>query len=161
MNAYVEQLGHIAPEILLTVLSLVVLVWDLLKKGRDSDQIGYATLVGLLVVGWVLLGQWSQLAPADDGSPVTQTAFGMMTIDRFGTFFKLFTVGSLLVVTLFVLSDKRERKHGIGEYYFLLLGAAIGIFFMVSTNNLLLLMLGLELLYCADRLFSPIIFAAL
>jgi NADH-quinone oxidoreductase subunit N len=74
----------------------------------------------------------------------------MVTIDRFGAFFKLFTVGSLAVVTLFVLFDRRERKHGIGEYYFLLLGAAIGIFFMVSTNNLLLLMLGLELLSLAS-----------
>src|SRR5688572_9069344 len=74
----------------------------------------------------------------------------MVTIDRFGNFFKLFTVGSLATVTLFVMSDRRESKHGIGEYYFLLLGAAIGIFFMVSTNNLLLLMLGLELLSLAS-----------
>jgi NADH-quinone oxidoreductase subunit N len=74
----------------------------------------------------------------------------MVALDRFGTFFKLFTVGALAVVTLFVLFDRRERKHGIGEYYFLLLGAAIGIFFMVSTNNLLLLMLGLELLSLAS-----------
>jgi NADH-quinone oxidoreductase subunit N len=53
-------------------------------------------------------------------------------------FFKLFTVAAL---------DRRRRvrderppraQAGIGEYYFLLLGAAIGIFFMVGTNNLLL-----------------------
>ena len=41
--------------------------------------------------------------------------------------------------------DRRERRHRIGEYYFLLLSAAIGIFFMVGTYNLLLLVLGLEL----------------
>jgi NADH-quinone oxidoreductase subunit N len=53
-----------------------------------------------------------------------------------------------------VMCDRRERKQGVGEYYFLLLGAAIGIFFMVGTNNLLLLMLGLELLSLASYSLS-------
>ncbi len=145
MDTYLEQLPLIAPELILTAVALAALVWDLLKKGRDSNQVGYLTLGGLAVAGWSLMGQWSML---EEGG--ARTAFGMVTIDRFGTFFKLFTVGSLAVVTLFVLADRRERKHGIGEYYFLLLGAAIGIFFMVSTNNLLLLMLGLELLSLAS-----------
>jgi len=145
---YLEQLGQLLPEVLLTTLAVVVLVWDLLKKGKDSHQLGYATIAGLAVIGWVLLGQWSRLG--ETGGALPDKVFGMVTIDRFGTFFKLFTVGSLMIVTLFVLFDRRERKEGIGEYFFLLLGAAIGIFFMVSTNNLLLLMLGLELLSLAS-----------
>ena len=103
MDAYLEQLGWLAPECLLTALALGILTWDLLKKGRDSTQLAYATLVGLAITTWVLIGQWGDLA---DG-PVT--AFGMVTLDRFGTFFKLFTCGSLAVVTLFVMLDKRER----------------------------------------------------
>src|SRR5688500_9375065 len=120
---------------------MAALVLDLVRKGRDSRQVGWLTLGGLAVTGLLLLRQW--------GAP-NETAFNMVVIDRFGNFFKLFTVAALGVVTLFVMSDKRERKHGIGEYYFLLLGAAIGIFFMVSTNNLLLMMLGLELLSLAS-----------
>ncbi len=146
MSEYLRQLSLVAPEVALTTLALVVLLWDLVKKGRDSRQVGYVTLVGLSIVAWILLGQWKELSRGGEGA----TAFGMITLDRFGTFFKLFTVGALSVVTLFVLADRRERKHGIGEYYFLLLGSAIGIFFMVSTNNLLLLMLGLELLSLAS-----------
>jgi len=145
---YTEQLGLILPEVLLTALAVTILIWDLLKKGKDSRQLGYATIAGLAVIGWVLLGQWRRLGEV--GGALPDKVFGMVTIDRFGTFFKLFTVGSLMIVTLFVLFDKRERKDGIGEYFFLLLGAAIGIFFMVSTNNLLLLMLGLELLSLAS-----------
>ena len=146
MNEYLRQLALVAPEVALTTLALVVLVFDLVKKGRDSAQVGYVTLAGLAVVGWILLGQWRDLAAGGEGA----VAFGMLTLDRFGVFFKLFTVGALGVVTLFVLADRRERKHGVGEYYFLLLGAAIGIFCMVSTQNLLLLMLGLELLSLAS-----------
>lgn len=148
-SPYLVALGHLAPEVLLTLVALAVLVWDLLLRGRDSYKVGYLTLGGLAVVGWLLVQQWRDLG-ASAGGALARPVFGMVTIDRFGTFFKLFTVGALAVVTLFVLFDRRERKHGIGEYYFLLLGAAIGIFFMVSTNNLLLLMLGLELLSLAS-----------
>lgn len=146
--SYLGQLRYLTPEVILTVVALAVLVWDLLLRGRDSYKVGYLTLAGLAVTAWVLVGQWRELGEA--GGALAEPAFGMVTLDRFGTFFKLFTVGSLAVVTLFVLFDQREKKHGVGEYYFLLLGAAIGIFFMVSTNNLLLLMLGLELLSLAS-----------
>ncbi|MEX1025809.1 MAG: NADH-quinone oxidoreductase subunit N [Planctomycetota bacterium] len=153
MDAYLEQLGHIAPECVLTVVALTALVWDLVKQGRDSNQVAYLTLGGLGITALLLLQQWRLLtgmSPLVAGGALIEPVFGMVTIDLFGTFFKLFTVGSLAIVTLFVLLDRNERKHGIGEYYFLLLGAAIGIFFMVSTNNLLLLMLGLELLSLAS-----------
>jgi len=150
VNAYFDQLGLIAPELVITTLCMVVLLWDLVTKGRNSTQLAYISLGGLALTALFLLNQWSSLAGPDGGASITKTAFGMVSIDRFGCFFKLFTVGSLAAVIVFVITDKRERKDGIGEYYFLLLGAAIGIFFMVSTNNLLLLMLGLELLSLAS-----------
>jgi len=146
VSNYLQSLPSIAPEIAMTVLLCAVLVVDLLLKGRDSRKVGYLTLGGLGVVAWLLLGQWGELGSAGAAKRV----FGMIDIDRFSTFFKLFTVGSLAAVVLFVLLDRRERRHGIGEYYLLLLGAGLGIFFMVSTSNLLLLMLGLELLSLAS-----------
>jgi len=127
----------IAPELVLTALALGVLVLDLLMKGKNSRIVGYCTVIGLAAVGVMLAARVGD-AP--------QTVFGMVTVDSFGTYFKLFTVASLIVVSVFVMSDRRERQHGIGEYYFLLLGAAVGIFFMVSTYHLLLLVLGIELL---------------
>ncbi len=140
-QAYIDGLRAIRPEIALVATSLVVLVADLVTKGRDSRRMGWLTLAGLAATAWMLVGQ--------SNSP-REVVLGMVAIDRFGGFFKLFTVLSLAVVTLFLLNDRRERKHGIGEYYFLLLGAAIGIFFMVSTNHLLLMVLGLELLSLAS-----------
>jgi len=148
VDQYLEGMKHIAPELVLTTVALVVLVWDMITKGRNSRQIGWVTLAGLAITAWFLFDQWSMLNGRDDGA-IGRKIFGMVTIDKFGAFFKLFTVAALAVVSCFVMVDRRERKHGIGEYYFLLLGAAIGIFFMVSTNNLLLLMLGLELLSLA------------
>ncbi len=151
MDLYLSQLKHIIPECVLTGVALAVLIWDLVTKGRNSKQVGYVALAGLAITGWFLLEQWVNLG---ESGALAEPAFAMVTVDRFGIFFKLFTVGSLVVVTLFVLADRTERKHDVGEYYFLLLGAAIGIFFMVSTNNLLLLMLGLELLSLASYALS-------
>ena len=141
MNGYLDQLRSIAPETTLIAFSLIVLVQDLIQKGRNSNAVGGVTLLGLAIALFQLL--------AGAGDP-TRTVFGMVVVDRFAGFFKLFTVGALAAVIVFVMSDRRERKHGVGEYYFLLLGAAVGIFFMVGTNNLLLLMLGLELLSLAS-----------
>ena len=140
-NAYLEGLSALAPEVCLTVTALAALVLDLLMKGRDSRRIGWFSLAGLAATAWFLFAQ-----VGDE----PQVVFGMVTVDAFAGFFKLFTVMSLAVVVMFVMSDRRERKHGVGEYYFLLLGAAIGVFFMVGTNNLLLMVMGLELLSLAS-----------
>jgi NADH-quinone oxidoreductase subunit N len=141
VNSYLDQLSSIAPEITLTVFSLLALTLDLVQKGKRSSNIGILTLFGLAITAFQLFAQWREPA---------RTVFGMVVVDQFANFFKLFTVAALASVVLFVMSDRRERKTGVGEYYFLLLGAAIGIFFMVGTNNLLLLMLGLELLSLAS-----------
>ncbi len=141
MNSYSEGLGAIVPELVLAAVAIAALVADLVMRGRDSRYVGYLTLAGLGMTALALFADW--------GEP-SRTVLGMVTVDGFGRFFKLFTVAALAVVVYFVLNDKRERKHNVGEYYFLLLGAALGIFFLVGTNNLLLLMLGLELLSLAS-----------
>jgi len=135
--SYAASLGAISPELTLVVFSLAVLVYDLVKRGQNSHVGGWIALVGLGAAAFQLVSAF--------GEPSAEH-FGMVVVDNFGNFFKLFTVASIAAVIGFVMSDRRERKHNIGEYYFLLMSAGIGIFFMVGTNNLLLLMLGLELL---------------
>lgn len=134
--------ARLAPELILVVVSLAVLVLDLVWKERDSSRLGWVSIGGLVLAAFAL----GSAFPDSNG----QTAFGIVVVDKFGNFFKLFTCAALAVVMFFVMNDRRERRHRIGEYYFLLLGAAIGIFFMVGTNNLLLLVLGLELLSLAS-----------
>jgi NADH-quinone oxidoreductase subunit N len=137
-DIHLQGFRLLAPELVLGTVSLIVLVMDLVWKERGSSRLGWIAIVGLAISGILLI-------LAFDGS-VGDTAFGIVVVDKFGNFFKLFTCGALMVVIGFVMGDRNERKDRIGEYYFLLLGAAMGIFFMVGTNNLLLLILGLELL---------------
>jgi NADH-quinone oxidoreductase subunit N len=141
-DIHLTGFGLLSPELVLGAVSLLVLIMDLVWKERGSSRLGWISLAGLALTGFLLILAF------DDS--VGDTAFGMVIVDKFGNFFKLFTCGALAVVVAFVMGDQRERKDRIGEYYFLLLGAGMGIFFMVSTNNLLLMVLGLELLSLAS-----------
>jgi NADH-quinone oxidoreductase subunit N len=139
---YSEGLAGIRAEVVLVLSALAVLVIDLFRRDEQASRwMGRTTIAGLLLTGFLLL---------ESRGDAARQVYGLVTIDRFGNFFKLFTVAALLVVVWFVMSDRRERKTDLGEYYFLLLGAAVGIFFMVGTNNLLLLVLALELLSLAS-----------
>ncbi len=140
-DLHLEGFRLLSPELTLVTVSLVILVMDLFGRGRNMTSIALVSLAGLALTAF-------QLVAAAGDAP--STAFGLVAVDKFGNFFKLFTCAALAVVIFFVMSDRREKQSHIGEYYFLLLGASVGIFFMVSTNNLLLLMLGLELLSLAS-----------
>ena len=80
-------LDGIAPELTLVLFSLAGLVVDLVKKGKDSTLVGWITMAGLAVAGL-------QLAMAF-GEP-SRTVLGLVVVDNFAGFFKLFTVACLL-----------------------------------------------------------------
>ena len=86
MDVYIEGMKAIAPELVLTALCLVVLVVDLVMKGRNSKVVGYLTIAGLAVVGMMLA-----MRVGDE----PRTVFGMVEVDSFGTYFKLFTVAAV------------------------------------------------------------------
>lgn len=134
-DLHLHGLSLLSPELTLVATALVILMMDLIWKERDSWRLGAIGIVGLGAAALQLIGAHG----------TQDTAFALVAIDNFGGFFKLFTCASTVVCIAFVMLDRRERRHRIGEYYFLLVSAAIGIFFMVSTYNLLLLVLGLEL----------------
>jgi NADH-quinone oxidoreductase subunit N len=138
LQSYLTDLRSIWPEVVLSVTALLALVSDLLLKGRDVRVTGWVTVLGVLFTIGLLCG--------DFGNAHGETAFGMMVHDRFALFFKLLIAVGLLVVTLLSMFFRGFQKDGVGEYYSLLVTAAVGSFFLVSTNHLLLLFLGLETL---------------
>jgi NADH-quinone oxidoreductase subunit N len=132
------DVGRIWPEIILSVTALLALVSDLLLKGRDTRVTGWVTTLGVaFTIYWIC----HAFAGATGGH-----VFGMMVDDRFALFFKLIIASGLLVVTLLSMFFRGFGRDGIGEYYSILVTAAVGAFFLVSTDHLLLLFLGLETL---------------
>jgi NADH-quinone oxidoreductase subunit N len=123
----------------LTAFACAALVVDLVFRGRDSAMVAVFSLMGLAATGVFLVMQYQDAPPAGQ-------VLGCVAVDRFSTLFKLFAVGSLAFVILFTMLSSKTKKDGFGEFYFILLCAGLGAFFLASTYNLLLMFLGLELL---------------
>ncbi|TAH39358.1 MAG: NADH-quinone oxidoreductase subunit N [Planctomycetota bacterium] len=135
--SYGEALQYLLPEVAVTLGLCVVLCWEIFVKGRRAWDASVLS-IGFLAVAAVLLVQRLDYAPA--------TVFGMVTVDRFATVFKLFITSATVIVLLFDLQDRRALQDGRGETCFLLLTAVLGSYFLVGTTHLLLLYLGLETL---------------
>ena len=124
------------PEIILIIGACVALMLSLVPHPRQ-DQL----LAGVSVF-MILLAAGMSYALSD----FPQTAYaGMFVVDDFSTFFKVILyLGTTLTV---LMSGKYLIKEGVfqGEYYALLLFALVGTMIMVSSTDLLLIYLGLEL----------------
>lgn len=140
-----ENIYWIRPELCLTAFACFALIVDLAL--RESMLVGAFSLMGLLMTGGFLIDQYTQTPPVGH-------VFGCVSVDRFATLFKLFAVGSLIFVILFTMLSKRTRREGFGEFYFILLCAGLGAFFLASTYNLLMMFLGLELLSISSYILT-------
>ena len=101
-------------------------------------------LVGAVIAGWGLFGQFSELISAN--SDVSVTFFGgMLRQDLFSVFFRIFlTLFLILTIALTVLTGIPDNEDA-PDFYCLLFGATIGMMLMASANNLLMLFLSVEM----------------
>lgn len=122
------------PEVVLAIAVLLVLILDLLLK--DSQKI-FLPLFSLLALAAALF-YTLQLYHVE-----SQLIFsGMISVDPFSLFFKIFFLVSTGVI--FFHSIVRFRKSG--EFYSLALAATLGMCVLSSAADILTLILGLELL---------------
>src|SRR6184192_1834614 len=125
------------PEMLLTVWLCVVLTVDFAMPRLPKDRLAYLSAAGLAGV----LANLVWFARAGIGG----TLFAhMFVVDRLAVFFKIFIVGSTILVILASVDYVRRFRFFKGEYYFLILMSALGMMFMVSANDLLSVFITLE-----------------
>ncbi len=135
----------------LGLVYVLVTMGDLWFKGDTWDRLvpGLVVLAGTLLAGYYAVGLMSTLSADPKGVSV----FGLQLVDSYSVYFKLLALVSLFVVTLFTM-NYRDLKWGFGEYYLCLVGAHLGIMFLVSSNHLLLIYLGLEMLSLSSYLLA-------
>ncbi|HZV97275.1 MAG TPA: NADH-quinone oxidoreductase subunit N [Candidatus Nitrosocosmicus sp.] len=125
----------IGPVLVLAITALALLVLDLLPP-RDRKEhlgvVGLAGIVGSLVVSLYLWG-------ADE------RAFkGMVILDGFAIFFNLVIGFGVGLVLLQSLDYARRQGAGSGEFYILVILAAVGMTLMAGAGDLIVVFLGLE-----------------
>ncbi|MFZ0455952.1 MAG: NADH-quinone oxidoreductase subunit N [Ignavibacteriaceae bacterium] len=136
-----HSLGLIKPELAIS-LALVWLVLSDLILSKDKTILPYIGMIGLFAAGFYIIQEWGISSFASPNA-----SGGMLAVDNFGSFFKLIIILASFLVILFSISSSEIKavfdRHG--EYYALIFGMILGMFFMVSAVNLILIYLAIEL----------------
>lgn len=131
-----HSIGFFIPEIILVLTLCVLIIADMAAK-TESQVGGWILLAGLLLAGVFTVLQ----------TGVSELVFyDMIAADPFSRFFKVLLILSGIFVVLFSMQNREfdEYRERMGEYYMLITGMMIGMFFMVSSTNLLLIYLAFE-----------------
>lgn len=145
-NLY-HSLSLIVPEIVLSVALIVLVLADLIFH-KDKKIIPYIALAAIVVTGFFTLNQFGNFGSAFSTAEATSTNYGMFAVDSFGIFFKMIVVVSSLFIVFFSFGSEeiQKTKDRIGEYYALIFGMILGMFFMISATDLILIYLSMELM---------------
>ena len=138
-----NNLLAILPEIALSLTLVAIVVFDLIFS-KDKKVLPYISILGLAITFIFVVAQFGN--PTSAFSTVKNNSF--LSLDNFSSFFKILILITTTFIVLFSVSSKEVQscadRHG--EYYALIFGMVIGMFFMVSANDLILIYLSLELL---------------
>ncbi len=127
----------VLPELLLLVLAGLVLVFDMLWKDEAAKRnLGWLTAGGTLLI---LLVSWGAARPVGDPGPLWG---GMIRHDWLGFVFKSIAIFGAGITALFAMDTESLGKKG--EFYILLLTSTIGMAFMASSADLIMLFLAIE-----------------
>lgn len=128
--------ASVYPMLLLTGLSIAVLILDLFLKKDRNWVLGYLSVIGLLII-----------LPLASSTVETDAAFGGMVLaDRFSGFFNMIFILSAVLTLIISMDYIKEAGITKGEYYYITLFAVLGMMVMASSNDLLNLYVGLELM---------------
>ena len=130
------ELYLIAPEIVITVFGLLVLLVDVFSpKGGKKDYLGWLSLIGVIIAFFYTLPLIGS---------VKAGFTGMFISDGYAVFFKiLFLIIAFLTILISIGFIKREGIE-FGEYYALIFFATLGMMLMASGAHLITIFLGLE-----------------
>ena len=128
----------ILPEVIVAVAGIVVMLYDTFFP-KQRTVTGIISIVGLFLAGIVLYTMWG-----NDYAAPSNAWNGMIANDnlRLGFSFVFLLVTALTVLISTVWTEREDVP--IGEYHCLLLFATVGMMFMASGNDLVVIFLGLE-----------------
>ncbi|CAI2718703.1 NADH-quinone oxidoreductase subunit N [Nitrospina watsonii] len=129
------DLTSLAPVLVLSVFSMMVLLFDLFA-GKNKSGLVFISLTGLLMA--------AISAFAKQDLPVYSFG-GAYVVDNLSVFFTcIFCISSALAILLSIEYNRRERIN-MGEYYALILFCTVGMILLASSTDLIMIFLGIEI----------------
>ena len=132
-----QSLSFFYPELLLTLVILFAIIYDLLIDSSESGKVGWVLVFGLVLVAIAI---WFQ-----DSSKVTTLFTDAVVLDPFSTFFKLLIILATIFVSVVSLYSNELKDYRKGEYFYLLGIITFGLFMMVSSIDLIMVYVSIEI----------------
>ena len=132
------NLAALLPELVLTITAvLIMLAEPMLAPGASRKPLGWLAVIGTIGSG---VASWYQLSFG------TLHAYsGTIQVDAFSVLFH-YVIAAVVLVTLLTSLDYFEGNAShAGEYFALVLFGAVGMMFMTSSVELLMVFVGLEI----------------
>lgn len=142
----VQSLTWFLPEVALIAGLMLVILWDLIARGRSR-------ITGIVVLTLAALATSGALSGAYLAAPSVKSVLlfnGMLSFDPFAHLFRTLFAGVAAIVVIFAAPSAetgagRKDRAGAGEFFTLLLVVTLGLNLMVMSRNLLMIYLSLEL----------------
>jgi NADH-quinone oxidoreductase subunit N len=136
--SYLELLKLAAPETIVVLTALAVLAVDLIALRELETRVRFAVGGMMASVGCAAAIAWMLVLSEHASAPG-----GMLVVDPLTQFVKI----ALLVLTIFtvLISIESNFTEHVGEYLALVLLAAVGMMFLVSAEDILMIFVSLEL----------------
>jgi NADH-quinone oxidoreductase subunit N len=142
----IDDLVTLLPELVLTLLVLVVITVDLFLSRGSKWLLTPLTVAGLLLAGAACFVVW------ETPDPVVYNGF--YVVDNLSVFIKGATIVTGILSALFAPSYLIARRIPLGEFYTILISALIGMCVLASSADLITLFLGLELMTMPSYLLT-------
>ncbi|MCP4589523.1 MAG: NADH-quinone oxidoreductase subunit N [bacterium] len=138
-----EQLGWFSPELVLVGTIMAILIAPL-AMGRSSRTTVLIALVGIVLTIACTLGVGRTVATEGLSGLAPPEAAGMLIVDNLTVFFKIILMVFAAGVSVLWWYGSAAEEKDAPAFFVLLLGSALGMSLMVSTLNLLLLLIAFE-----------------
>ena len=136
---YAEIFKLVIPETIVVVTAFAALLFDMVLMREKSFCQRAGSLALLASLGSAVAIVWIWLAPTHGN-----ILDGMLVVDPLTQFMKQVLLG-LTIFTAIISIQTKFTQH-VGEYFALLLLASVGMMFLVSSENLLMIFVSLELI---------------
>jgi len=140
------SLPAIMPEIIVAVAGTLVMLYDSFVP-KQRVVTGAISLVGLFLAAIALYTMWDNTIPANAWN-------GMVANDGLRLSFSFVSLFVTAITILISTVWTRRENVPVGEYHSLLMFATVGMLFMASGNDLVILFLGLETLSIATYVMA-------
>jgi NADH-quinone oxidoreductase subunit N len=137
----IDYLWALLPEVILAATGLLVLTLDVFQRGDRSEP--SRAWVRWTAVAGVLLALLANGYLLEFEVPVRS---GMIAMDAFRVAMNFVILGATVLGLLFSFDYLRREGLDIGEFYFLMLMAAVGMMLLAGSRDLIVVFVAVELM---------------